>query len=74
MSTITGFQAFEFIYTLTGGGPLGATTLIVQYIYDHAFVPPINFGLATAASVLLFLVLFAITLVNLVIGRRKGAA
>ncbi|MDA8032604.1 MAG: sugar ABC transporter permease [Actinomycetota bacterium] len=74
LSTITGFQAFEFIYTLTGGGPLGATTLIVQYIYDHAFVPPINFGLATAASVLLFLVLFAITLVNLAIGRRKGAA
>lgn len=74
LSTITGFQAFEFLYTLTGGGPVGATTLIVQYIYDHAFVPPLNFGMATAASVLLFLVLLVLTLVNLIVGRRKGAA
>jgi len=74
LSTITGFQAFEFLYTLTGGGPVGATTLIVQYIYDHAFVPPLNFGMATAASALLFLVLLVLTLVNLTVGRRKGAA
>lgn len=74
LSTITGFQAFEFLYTLTGGGPLGGTTLIVQYIYDHAFVPPINFGLATAGSVLLFLILLVITLLNFAVGRRRGAA
>lgn len=74
LSTITGFQAFEFLFTLTGGGPLGATTLIIQYIYEHSFIPPINFGLATAASVLLFLVLMVLTLGNLMLGRRKGAA
>jgi alpha-1,4-digalacturonate transport system permease protein len=74
LSSITGFQAFEFLWTLTGGGPLGATTLIIQYIYDHAFVPPINFGLATAASVLLFIALLVLTLINLFLGRRRGAA
>jgi len=74
LSMITGFQAFEFLWTLTGGGPVGATTLIVQYIYTHAFMPPINFGMATAASTLLFLILLVLTLVNLVIGRRGGAA
>jgi len=74
LSTITGFQAFEFLWTLTGGGPVGATTLIIQYIYDHSFIPPVNFGLATAASVLLFLVLLVLTSVNLIIGRRRGAA
>lgn len=73
LSTITGFQAFEFLYTLTGGGPLGGTTLIVQYIYDHAFVPPINFGLATAGSVLLFAILFVLTMINLLLGRRRSA-
>lgn len=73
LSTISGFQAFEFLWTLTGGGPVGATTLIVQYVYDHAFIPPINFGLATAASVLLFLVLLVLTLINLLIGRRGEA-
>ena len=35
LSTIAGFQAFDYIYTLTGGGPVGGTTLIVQYIYER---------------------------------------
>ncbi len=75
LSMITGFQAFEFLYTLTGGGPLGGTTLIVQYIYDHAFVPPnLNFGLALAGSVLLFFLLMVLTLISFVAGRRRGAA
>ncbi len=73
LSTVTGFQAFDFIYTLTGGGPVGGTTLIVQYIYEHAFVPPINFGLATAGSVLLFVVMFVLTMVNFLLGRRREA-
>jgi alpha-1,4-digalacturonate transport system permease protein len=74
LSTITGFQAFEFLYSLTGGGPVGATTLIVQYIYNHAFVQPINLGLATAASALLFVVLLVLTLINLIVARRRGDA
>lgn len=75
VSTITGFQAFDFLWTLTGGGPVGATTLIVQYIYTHAFIPPINFGMATAASTLLFGILLVLTLINLLLGRsRKGEA
>lgn len=73
LSTITGFQAFDFIYTLTGGGPIGATTLIVQYIYEKAFTPPIHYGLASAAGVLLFLVVLLITLVNYLLGRRRAA-
>lgn len=73
LSTITGFQAFEFLYTLTGGGPVGATTLIIQYIYDNAFIPPINLGFATAASVLLFAILFVLTMLSLLVGRRRGA-
>lgn len=75
LSMINGFQIFTLLYTLTGGGPLGATTLIVQFIYDHAFVPPnLNFGLALAGSVLLFLVLMVLTLISFIVGRRGGAA
>ena len=40
LATIHGFQAFDYIFTLTGGGPVGATTLIVQYIYENAFQLP----------------------------------
>jgi alpha-1,4-digalacturonate transport system permease protein len=73
LATIHGFQAFDFIYSLTGGGPVGATTLIVQFIYEKAFVSPIRYGLAAAGSVLLFVTVFTITLVNWLIGRRQEA-
>lgn len=73
LSTITGFQAFDFIYTLTGGGPVGGTTLIVQFIYERAFTSPIRYGLASAAGVMLFAVVFAVTTVNYLVGRRREA-
>lgn len=73
LATIHGFQAFDYIYTLTGGGPVGATTLIVQYIYENGFVSPIRYGAAAAGSVLLFCVVFAITIVNYMIGRKREA-
>lgn len=73
LATIHGFQAFDYIYTLTGGGPVGATTLIVQYIYENGFVSPIRYGAAAAGSVLLFCAIFAITIVNYVIGRKREA-
>lgn len=73
LGTITGFQAFDFIYTLTGGGPIGGTTLIVQFVYERAFTSPIRYGLASAAGVILFAVVFSVTVVNYVIGRRREA-
>lgn len=73
LSMTTAFQAFEFLYTLTGGGPVGGTTLIIQYIYDHAFIPPVNYGIATAVSVLLFGVLLVLTLIGIAVGRRRDA-
>lgn len=73
LGIIHGFQAFDFIFTLTGGGPVGATTLIVQYIYENGFVSPIRYGTAAAAGVLLFLVVFTLTVINWVISRRREA-
>lgn len=73
LSTIAGFQAFDYIYTLTGGGPVGATTLIVQYIYDKGFSYPIQYGLASAAAVILFVAVFIVTFINYVLGRRNDA-
>ena len=71
LSLIAGFQAFDFIYTLSGGGPLGATTLMVQYIYEHAFTAPIQYGLAAAGSVVLFCTIFGLTVLNFLYGRRR---
>jgi len=73
LATIHGFQSFDFIYTLTGGGPVGATTLIVQYIYENGFQSPIRYGIASAGGVLLFVVVFLITIVNWLISRKQEA-
>lgn len=73
LATINGFQAYDYIYTLTGGGPDGASTLIVQYIYDNAFRSPIRYGVAAAASALLFVGIFTLTLINWFVGRRREA-
>jgi alpha-1,4-digalacturonate transport system permease protein len=73
LATITGFQAFDYIYTLTGGGPVGATTLMVQFIYERAFQSPIEYGIASAAGVIFFVVVFGVTALNYLVGRRRGA-
>jgi alpha-1,4-digalacturonate transport system permease protein len=73
LSMITGFQAFDFIWTLTGGGPVGATTLMVQYIYQNAFESPIRYGLASAGSVVLFCTIFGLTLLNFLYNKRRAA-
>jgi ABC-type sugar transport system permease subunit len=73
LATIHGFQSFDFIYTLTGGGPSGATTLIVQYIYDRAFQSPIQYGLGSAAGVILFMIIFAFTALNFLLGKKREA-
>jgi alpha-1,4-digalacturonate transport system permease protein len=73
LSTIAGFQAFDYVYTLTGGGPVGGTTLIVQYIYERAFQSPIQYGLASAAGLIFFGVVFSATLINYFVGRKSEA-
>lgn len=71
LGTIHGFQAFDFIYTLTGGGPTRATMLMVQYIYENGFVSPIRYGAAAAGGVILFVIVFSLTLVNWFLSRGK---
>lgn len=64
MSFIAASRIFGQIYTMTGGGPVGKTFVIVFYIYTEAF-QNFHMGLAAAAAVLLTVVSIAITLVQL---------
>jgi multiple sugar transport system permease protein len=57
--TIASFQVFERVYIMTGGGPAGATTVLVEQIYSTAFLG-FDFGSAAAQSVLLLLVIAAV--------------
>lgn len=72
LSVIAGFKAFDYIFVLTGGGPTFSTTLIVQFIYRTGF-DQFQFGLAAAASIVLFLVVFTLTLGQLLFARRREA-
>ena len=72
LALIKGVQTFDEVFVLTGGGPGTATLMVVQYIYETAFSNQVqNFGLAAAASVVLGLVLFLLTLAQLALARRK---
>ena len=65
-------QVFDEVFVLTGGGPGTATQFIVQYIYTTGFSSQVqNFGLAAAASVVLGVVLFVLTLLQLAVVRRR---
>jgi multiple sugar transport system permease protein len=59
--TIAGFQIFERVYIMTGGGPINSTMTIVQLIYLTAF-SDFNFGRASAQALVLFaiIVIFSI--------------
>ena len=72
LALIKGVQIFDEVFVLTGGGPGTATMFIVQYIYTTGFAEQVqNFGLASAASVVLGVVLFILTLTQLAATRRK---
>jgi alpha-1,4-digalacturonate transport system permease protein len=72
LALIKGVQTFDEIFVLTGGGPGTATMLIVQFIYESGFAAqPRLPGLAAAASILLAVVLMALTLAQLWINRRN---
>lgn len=69
ISLINGFQVFDQVYAMTGGGPGGATQVVVQQIYDLTFRYG-QAGEASALSWLLFIVILAVTVVQ-IRGQRR---
>ncbi|MDW8059136.1 MAG: sugar ABC transporter permease [Thermomicrobium sp.] len=70
VQTISSFQAFDIIKVLTGGGPVNATTTLLFYIWEQGFVA-FDAGRAAAASVLLFVLLALVSLLQVRIGERR---
>lgn len=65
VTTLIGWmQFFDEPFVLTRGGPLGATTSVSIYIYQQGFKFD-EFGFASAASLVLFLLIFAVTALQL---------
>ncbi|HOZ21675.1 MAG TPA: sugar ABC transporter permease [bacterium] len=64
MSLISSFQAFDVVYVLTSGGPLGSTKVLVFYLYEHAF-KFFEMGYASAIAYFLFITLIILTLLQI---------
>jgi multiple sugar transport system permease protein len=69
ISLINGFQVFDQVFAMTGGGPGRSTQVVVQQVYDLTF----RYGAAGEASALswmLFAVILAVTVLQ-ILGQRR---
>lgn len=72
MGIISGFQGgFDAAFVLTKGGPAGSTTSLSYYIYNHAF-EWFNMGYAAAISLVLFMLVLFITMINWRFGGKNN--
>lgn len=70
--TVAGyFQLFAEPYVMTEGGPLQSTVSVLYLMYDDGF-KWWNLGSASTVAFLLFLLMFAVTVLMLKLSRRGG--
>jgi ABC-type sugar transport system permease subunit len=62
MKTILTFKLFDIIYSLTGGGPGGSTTVVSMLIYRESF-EYMKFGQGAAMSYLLLVLVFILVII-----------
>lgn len=63
MGIIGGFQVFQSVYIMTGGGPLDKTRVYLFYLWQTAF-QNLEMGYASAMAVLLFLIVMLLTVIQ----------
>ncbi len=64
ISLINGFQVFDQVWVMTDGGPAGSSTVVVEQIVKNTF----SFGragYASAMSVVLFIIILIVTLIQM---------
>ncbi|MFJ5266566.1 carbohydrate ABC transporter permease [Streptomyces sp. NPDC088387] len=70
LTVISSMQVFDIVQVATQGGPANASNVLQMYIYDSAF-SQYNFGYASAMSLALFVMLIAVTFVQLRLTRAN---
>ena len=64
MLTIASFKVYDKMYMITQGGPGNATMTLVYYIYNVAFVNTPKYGYASAVSMVLFVLVLFVTIIQ----------
>jgi len=67
---LAAFQTFTPIQIMTSGGPLNSTNLLVYSIYREFYFNG-NYGFAAAQSIMLFLIMIFLTVIQFVFIERK---
>jgi ABC-type sugar transport system permease subunit len=69
ITIIDAFKTFEVTYTMTQGGPRGASSTLAFFIYQNAFVFQ-RMGYASSAATVLVILIALITIINFAARRR----
>lgn len=64
------FMVYDLNLSLTDGGPYGSTRMVAMHVYDMAFLSR-EYGAGQAEAFVLFLVVAAICITQVVLGKRK---
>ncbi|TPL10023.1 MULTISPECIES: sugar ABC transporter permease [unclassified Mesorhizobium] len=70
LTTIGSFKVFDHIYQMTGGGPENGTLVLAFYIYQQGF-KFFNVGYAAALALIMFVIVMALTLVQVMLRRKE---
>lgn len=70
LGTISLLQAFTEVYVMTEGGPIGTSSTVVYLMFQKAF-QEFKLGYGAAVAFVLFVIIFALSLFNLVFVQRR---
>ncbi|MBM7541108.1 raffinose/stachyose/melibiose transport system permease protein [Amphibacillus cookii] len=65
------FKVFDVVYGLTGGGPGRSTQVVALNIFEEAFSGNFRYGYANAKSMILFVIILIITIVQVYVMKGK---
>jgi len=71
LQLIATLRIFSQVYVMTNGGPAGSSSSVIHYIYTTAVVRQLM-GYSAAVSMLLFVVILGVTLVQRLVIREQG--
>jgi raffinose/stachyose/melibiose transport system permease protein len=65
------FKIYDLVYALTGGGPGRGTQVITMNILEEAYQGNLRFGYASAKAIILFLIIFVITMIQISVMKNR---
>lgn len=70
IEVIAGLKVFELPYVATAGGPINASRMAMQHVYETAF-RYLEFSRASVSAIILFLLIIVVTLIQMRLTQRR---